>query len=507
LFDTKRGNSVAHSAASDPTVFLEAIAPLVRTGLEVDIVGDDLLILDIDGKRVIRVPAANFDEVVNTLDAHGLLADSQGITRRNMLVGAAVVGLAGATVLALPAAAAAASGLAAPTGVTATPGNTQVVVDWTNLASPATGVTYQVYYKLSTADPTNYVTFGGPVAAGPVTVTSLTNGSGYDFYVVAIVNSTPSTPSEVKTATPTIANLGVTWVGQNVTTYSVWSGVTYGNGLFVAVGSFGSPNQVMTSPDGVTWTDRTAPVNRWWRAVAYGEPGGNPLFVAVAYNSSAGGGNRVMTSPDGITWTARTSAADNGWFDIAYGNGLFVAVSSDGTNRVMTSPDGTTWTGRSAAAANQWKGVTYAAGKFVAVARDGTGNRVMTSTDGITWTSQVSPDSEWLSVTYGNGLFVAVAGAGTNRVMTSPDGETWTTRTAASNIAWQSVSYGGGKFVAVANNGFPNQIMTSTDGITWTSQTSPSGQEWQDVTFGDDKFVAVNAAGNVPGVMLSPAPA
>lgn len=42
-----------------------------------------------------------------------------------------------------------------------------------------------------------------------------------------------------------------------------------------------------------------------WNSVTYGEG----LFVAVA----TGGGSRVMTSPDGINWTARSAAAANGW--------------------------------------------------------------------------------------------------------------------------------------------------------------------------------------------------
>jgi hypothetical protein len=41
-----------------------------------------------------------------------------------------------------------------------------------------------------------------------------------------------------------------------------------------------------------------------------------------------------MTSPDGITWTSRTAAVDDDWLSVTYGSGLFVAVT---TNRVMTS--------------------------------------------------------------------------------------------------------------------------------------------------------------------------
>jgi uncharacterized repeat protein (TIGR02543 family) len=68
-----------------------------------------------------------------------------------------------------------------------------------------------------------------------------------------------------------------------------------------------------------------------WASVTYGDG----LFVAVSFN---GVGNQVMTSPDGVTWTSRTSAANNSWYGVTYGNGLFVAVSSSGLgNRVMTS--------------------------------------------------------------------------------------------------------------------------------------------------------------------------
>jgi hypothetical protein len=60
---------------------------------------------------------------------------------------------------------------------------------------------------------------------------------------------------------------------------------------------------------------------------------GNGLFVAVSLD----GTHRVMTSPDAITWTPRTAAEANPWVSVTYGNGLFVAVSFDGTHRVMTS--------------------------------------------------------------------------------------------------------------------------------------------------------------------------
>src|SRR5690606_21012216 len=101
-----------------------------------------------------------------------------------------------------------------------------------------------------------------------------------------------------------------------------WNSVTYGNGLFVAVGF----TAVMTSPDGTTWTPRISADDAEWNSVTYT----NGLFVAVGFNA-------VMTSPDGTTWTPRRAAEDSMWTSVTYGNGLFVAVAEYGTSRVMTS--------------------------------------------------------------------------------------------------------------------------------------------------------------------------
>ena len=293
---------------------------------------------------------------------------------------------------------------------------------------------------------------------------------------------------------------GIAWTTRSSAANYNWTSVTYGNNLFVAVAIWATGNGVMTSPDGINWTSRTSAADYDWRSVTYG----NGLFVAVA---SSGTGNRVMTSPDGINWTSRTSAADNDWRSVTYGNGLFVAVAIYATgNGVMTSPDGINWTSRTSAADYDWRSVTYGNGLFVAVASSGTGNRVMTSPDGITWTLRASAaDNAWHSVIYGNGLFVAVSTDGSgNRVMTSTDGFTWTSRTSAANNSWNSVNYGNGVFVAVANNGEGNRVMTSPDGITWISVTYFPQRDWYSVTFGNGVFVAVATSGTGNRVMTSP---
>jgi hypothetical protein len=301
----------------------------------------------------------------------------------------------------------------------------------------------------------------------------------------------------------TLPNAGGTFIrtqdfAASTFTESSWTSVAYGNDLWVAVATSGT-RRVMTSPNGINWTNRFSAANNNWTSVAYG----NGLFVAV---SNSGSGNRVMTSPDGITWTSRTSAADNNWISVTYGNGLFVAVAVSGTgNRVMTSPDGINWTIRTSAANNSWVSVTYGNGLFVAVSDSGTGGRVMTSPDGISWTIRTTPvNNSWFSVAYGNGLFVAVAYSGTgNRVMTSPNGITWTSRTSAADNNWSSVAYGNGLFAAVARSGTGNRVMTSPDGITWTSRTSAADNSWNSVAYGNGRFVAASTVGLGNRVMTS----
>jgi hypothetical protein len=188
-------------------------------------------------------------------------------------------------------------------------------------------------------------------------------------------------------------------------------------------------------------------------SIAYG----NGSFVAVSAATSTQNGNpndKAMTSPDGITWTSRTAAAP-AMYGLVFGGSQFVAVGASG--KVMTSPDGATWNVQASPTTNTWSAIAYGNGKFIAVAQSGTGNRVMTSPDGVNWTAGTSSaDNAWTSVAFGNGTFVAVAATGTgNRVMTSPDGSTWTARNPgatapAGNTASTGDTTGGGATSAPA---------------------------------------------------------
>lgn len=275
---------------------------------------------------------------------------------------------------------------------------------------------------------------------------------------------------------------GITWTAQTSAADNGWGGITYGGGLFVAVGSTGGSNQVMTSPDGVTWTLQTsAGSGHAWYNVTYG--GG--LFIAV----SSSPGNSVMTSPDGITWTMRSLPTPKDLTDVVYGDGLFVAVSGSGPdNQVMTSPDGINWTSRTASSDATWYSIAYGNGLFVATS---TSNIVMTSPDGINWTDQTALSGHWYDVIYAEGLFVAASISSTYQIMTSPDGITWTGKTSANNNWWNAVAYGNNTFVSVSFNGAGDRVMTSTVGgldtatlsLTGTATNHDDADDVSDLTF------------------------
>jgi len=84
----------------------------------------------------------------------------------------------------------------------------------------------------------------------------------------------------------------VKWTKRDSGTKSDLYGVTYGNGIFVAVGAVGTK---------------------------LGSPPSNGI---------------ILTSRDGVKWTKRTSEKPLG--GVTYGNGIFVAVGDNGT--ILTSP-------------------------------------------------------------------------------------------------------------------------------------------------------------------------
>jgi len=103
--------------------------------------------------------------------------------------------------------------------------------------------------------------------------------------------------------------------------------VTYAKGLFVAAGW-----KIWTSPDGMTWLERTNPSKQWLGGLEYG----NNLFVG------AGGTGQTVYSPDGLQWTSGKGTGGEAARSVAFGNGMFVAGTDPGN--WWSTTNGIDWT-------------------------------------------------------------------------------------------------------------------------------------------------------------------
>jgi serine protease AprX len=114
---------------------------------------------------------------------------------------------------------------AAPTALTASPGNGQVVLDWAN-NSEADLAGYRVY-RSSGGDPFSLV--ASPTASAH-TDTGLTNGVSYSYYVTAVDSNAPpneSAPSATASATPAPPPPAPTVKSYNPAGYTIAAGSVY----------------------------------------------------------------------------------------------------------------------------------------------------------------------------------------------------------------------------------------------------------------------------------------
>jgi hypothetical protein len=283
------------------------------------------------------------------------------------------------------------------------------------------------------------------------------------------------------------------WTWRNpLPTANPLNGVTYGGGVFVAVGDYST---ILTSVDGINWEQQTAPSNTSLTGVAYAATSPDltgPVFVAVGADAYTGKTNVILTSPDGTNWTMvsqEPSLGTNGLLACAFGDNIFSAVGNDGVTLYWSDQNpwipGNIVDGGDTSLAGVAFGMVSGSPGFVAV---GGGGYVATSQDGDAWTPAVSSplNTGLTSIAYGGGTWVALGSEG---CFYSTDGTDWTATGStdpSANFFGSGVTYGGGMFVAVGSDS--ESIITSTDGMTWTSSDGPSGNS---VAYGGSTLVEV----------------
>lgn len=404
-------------------------------------------------------------------------------------------------------------------------------ITWTSRTAMA-GIAYSICKSTS-----YYVMVGASgsirTTTDLVTLTTRTSGVSWNIYSVAAIGNTVIAAGAGEGIIRSTDG-GVTWSSISYTASNIdyLDVVTDGSQFVVyggpSLGVTNSPIAVLTSPDGVTWTNRALPM-----VTAYN--GGGQLTYANGnyYLAVSGNGNTVnrtvFTSADAYTWSLYSTSAiyygmfyisDTGTFiacnnngyiltstnngatwtprrnqtvsssvltwSIAYGAGLYVTVGTGSI--VRSSPDLVTWTARTNAPQSSAYSIVYGGGKFVYVTTDW----AVYSSNGISWTNVAITGGALRGITYGNSLYVVVGGSG--YIATSPDAITWTQRTVSGTPSFTGVCWTGSLFVAVGSSG---AIHTSPDGITWTSRTSGITNTLRAVSYIGSTIVAVGDASRI----------
>ncbi|HEX7260900.1 MAG TPA: PKD domain-containing protein, partial [Luteolibacter sp.] len=351
--------------------------------------------------------------------------------------------------------------------------------------------------------------------------------------------------------------------------------VAAGNGVFVAVGDAGT---ILHSSDGgATWTSQTAPGAASLSGIAYG--GG--VFIAV-------GDTAVYTSPDGISWTDRSAgtgiASWHSFKDVAFTHGSFIAGGWYSGLRISTD-GGITWQTTTIVGGADYdvKSIAVGGGAIVATAERKTattGPVLLVSQNGLIWEqSKVASFPSTSTVAFGDGVYMTVYGSagassqsgafyplntapaasitapstgnarqsisfsantsdpngnpltliwdfkdgtalreGTSVTHTFPVGgsysvdliatdtlggvttashsititdplNTWTQRTSGTTAVLRDIAFGGGKLVVVGESG--GTYRTSTDGVAWTGGAMGGNVYLNGIIYSGSQFVAV----------------
>jgi hypothetical protein len=355
--------------------------------------------------------------------------------------------------------------------------NTFVVVDGQNILSSTDGSTWKI-----TADSSRYfqsIAFGNGVFV-------ITGSNGH----VAISKD------------------GDKWENHDLDTSMNFSSIAYGKGRFVAA----STEQVISSIDGVTWTESTD-----------FEGYGVERYVIFGNGKFLFSGSDNYISDDGLYWTKIDPPSGNTYFlndkfiTLSYSggsSGQTITISNDLVSReviktdlrmrdplltflngqylaidrslcTFVSTDLIHWTIPNSITTNTLNDIAFGNELFVATGINGT---IITSSSGSSWTKVKSPVVENLnSVAFGNNLFVTVGDSGT--ILNSRDGVTWLIGSSGCNNQLNKISYVNGLFIAASysNRGF---VLVSGDGKTWEHYKTGLMQ-YSQLNYGNRTIVAV----------------
>lgn len=288
-----------------------------------------------------------------------------------------------------------------------------------------------------------------------------------------------------------------TWTKRNFPNSIIYDTVEYTAGKFIAFSSSSGDKTkaILTSTDGINWTERDSGVLVTYQCQDIVSDGANKIFITPNNYSTAG----LYSADGGVTWAQGTMTlfqynlgrAANGLGTTTWnaGAGLFIsgAGAVQAAGRYQTSPTGQTWTTRTAVFSDQNAKFASNSTMTVIVTNNGL---TATSTDGINWTNFGSLEDE-TNVPSGvnNGDAYGIYYDGTRFVVKtnyalyhSTNGSTWTKSTKA-QFSWGGACASNGMLFVPAFVGQVSTLLGSTNKfkmlrISDATLTSPIQTVW-----------------------------
>ena len=283
----------------------------------------------------------------------------------------------------------------------------------------------------------------------------------------------------------------------SATVASVQSGIVYGGGRYVALPNNRTGPSIY-STDGITWSTGgampTITTGGWNAKIIWN---GSVFFtMQVAVDGSRVG----ATSPDGVTWTQRTLPAPTAsgyYYGMCVGpNGELVAlqlISSSGNNVVAKSTDnGATWTSSTMPTTGTFQILAYGGGKyFTATYAGSTG---YWSYDLVTWNAVGMPRSAtWSSAAHNGAHWLAVTVSGETTAALSYDGVNWTTTPYGASVQPMEIYWNGARWIIIDTSSTARWTQNIAFG--WSSAAVPSGMRYSAIAYDGtgNTFVVWNA--------------